>query len=331
MPFLNYEFSAYRESDLTLNGRSNFFVGDTIIIPGTTTVSITINDDDGFLSGDNISNENADDTSGQTAAILNADGDEIGSGGQVYGEAFYWVSDASGNQYALVEIEQEDGGGDFFAFVSDYGIPEAGTELHVESKVNIKNSTLIPEYQNLAGAPPAPEPEPEPEPDPEPQFVFTAFNEFDLTMAGKENLFVGDTIMLPSDPTLVISVEDDDAFLSGDNLVSEYADDETGQVAAVTRLDGVEVGNGGQIFGEAYYWVVDPNNNRFLMVEIEQEGSEDDYFAFHTDYGVPESGVELYVERKVNIKDNTLIPEYEGLTAGELPEGYVESTGDLFV
>lgn len=326
MAFETYEFSAFRESDLTTGGKSKFFVGNTIVVPTAPTLSIRVTDDDGALSGDNIVSEAADDASGQTASILDASGNEIGNGGKIYGEVFFWVSDAEGNRYALVEIEQEGGGDDYFAFVTDYGLPKAGTALTVDTKVSIKNKTLIPEYSSLTAD------VPEPDPAPADEFEFTAFNEFDLlTVSGKKNLFVGDTIVLPELPTLLITVTDDEGNLSGDNLVNEQADDETFQTATVINMDGEEVGNGGQIFGEVYYWVKDSAGKRYRMVEIEQEGSEDDYFAFLTSHGVPAVGEELYVAAKRNIKDSKILVDYEDLTTGDPAEHLFPDPGDLIL
>lgn len=340
-PVDTFEFSVFRETDLIINGRTKFFLRDTIRVPEASTVTITVTDDDGVLSGDNDTDEVADDDSGQEATIIDSDGNELGSGGKIYGEVYYWVSDDAGNRYMLVEIEQEGTAADFFAFVTDFGIPDPGTELTVDRKVNIKDNTLLPEYQTLAAslADPDPDPDPdtdpdpdpEPNPDPEPDYTFTAFNEFDLTLEGRENLFAGFNIMLPSTPTVFISVDDYDPYLSGDNLVNEYADDETGQVAAVRNAAGEKIGNGGQIFGEAYYWVSDSAGNRYMMIEIEQEGSADYYFAFHTDYGLPPSGVELFVEVKYNIKDSNFLLEYANMSVGEAPALAELDAGDAIL
>ncbi|WP_296940814.1 hypothetical protein, partial [uncultured Marivita sp.] len=139
-----------------------------------------------------------------------------------------------------------------------------------------------------------------------------------ITKRRTSDLFVGHEIFIPSEPTLVITVEDDDFSLSGDNIRSEFADDETGQTAKVINSNGVEVGNGGQIFGECYYWVSDEAGQRYMLIEIEQEGSEDDYFAFHKDYGMPEANSILLVEEKRNIKESTILPEYSDMSVGDV-------------
>ncbi|WP_417525055.1 hypothetical protein [Marinovum sp.] len=329
-----FSFTALAETDLTLNGSSNFFVGDTLLMPDAPTLTITVTDDDGSLSGDNLTSEQADDTTGQTATITDADGVEQGNGGQIYGEAYFWVSDSAGTLYCLIEIEQEGASGDAFAFHADYGVPAAGTYLTVESKHNVKESTILPDYADLTagGVTPDPEPEPEPEPEPDPdpftEYSFTAFNEFDLTMDGYKNLFVGHSFVMPDAPTLTITVSDDDTSLSGDNLTSEYADDETGQTGTVVDTNGTEVGNGAQLYAECFYWVSDAAGNRYMLLEIEQEGTPDDYFVFHTDYGVPEAGVELFVEEKRNVKDSTIIPDYADMTVGPM-EGAASEWNEL--
>jgi hypothetical protein len=307
-----YDFFVFKETDLTQNGAKNFFVGSTITMPTETTVTMSVTDDDGSLSGDNITSESSDDNTGQTATITDSEGNELGNGGKIYGEVYYEVSDSLGNVYRLVEIEQEGTGGDFFAFVADYGFPPAGAELTVDRKLNIKDSTFYPDYESFGAS--VVDPGPEPEPEPQGDYQFTAYNEFDLiTVAGKKNLFVGDTIVIPDEPTVFVSVTDDDGFLSGDNITTEFADDESGQTAAITNGNGQEIGNGNQIFGECFYWVSDANGNQYQLIEVEQEGSKDDYFAFHQDFGAPEAGTELHVDRKVNVKNKTMIIEYDDL------------------
>ncbi|UWQ22587.1 hypothetical protein [Jannaschia sp. W003] len=314
MPYDTYQFTAMSEASLTIGGQKNFHVGDTIVVPGEATVTVSVLDDDGTLSGDNRVGERADDDTGQSASILGADGSETGNGGRIYAESFYWVSDDQGNRYVLVEIEQEGASGDLFAFHAAYGVPAPGVQLHVEQKVNARESTILPDYADLAGGAVQPPPVPEDE------YVFTAYNEFDLVRGGHENLYVGQTIMLPSAATLTVTVDDDDVSLSGDNVRSEYADDETGQTASVRDVNGQEVGNGAKIFAEAYYWVSDAEGRRYMMFEIEQEGTPDDYFVFHASYGVPEAGVELHVDAKRNVKESTVMPDYADLLSHPLGE-----------
>lgn len=306
-----FVFTAFTEHDLLSGGATNLFVGSTLVIPTAPSVTVNVLDDDPILSGDNVQSEYSEDETGQEATAVGSDGQEIGNGGPIYGECFYWVSDSEGNQYMLVEIEQEGSSLEVFAFHSDYGTPSAGATLTVDRKVNVKDNTVVLEYDKLNAG--FADPDPDPEPDPRFDYQFTAYNEFDLLPAGKMNLFVGDTISLPPTATVTIGVTDDESVLSGDNIQSEFADDTTGQTAAILDLNGQELGNGAKIFAECFYWVVDSSFNRYQMVEIEQEGTPDDYFVFHSDYGVPDTGVELYVESKVNVKNKTLVVDYNDL------------------
>ncbi len=148
-------------------------------------------------------------------------------------------------------------------------------------------------------------------------YEITAFTEADLLQAGDHSLGCGDSFTMPSSATTCISVSDNDAFLSGDSYHNENADDHSGQHAAITGENGDELGNGGQIYAEFYYWVSDQHGNWYVMLEIEQEGSNDDFYTFYTGngYTVPPEGAELTVGSRCNVSGNWV--DYKCLDAGE--------------
>ena len=151
--------------------------------------------------------------------------------------------------------------------------------------------------------------------------IFTAFTEADLLAAGAGNggdLGHGDRFTMPGCASVEFSVTDNDSRLSGDSRRNENANDTSGQTASITR-NGQEVGNGGQIYAEGYLWLSDAAGNWYLLIEIEQEGGGDDYFAFHECYGVPPSGAELTVHCGGNIR--CWEPRFDDLTAGEVKTG----------
>lgn len=66
-------------------------------------------------------------------------------------------------------------------------------------------------------------------------------------------------------------------------------------------------------------WVCDQDGNWYLLIEIEQEGGGDDYFAFHEGYGIPPAGAELTVSCSGNI--SCWEPKFDDLTGGEVKSG----------
>lgn len=152
-------------------------------------------------------------------------------------------------------------------------------------------------------------------------YNFTAFTEADLLAAGSgngNNLGYGDTFTMPGCASVEFSVTDNDNRLSGDSKYNENSNDHYGQQASITQ-NGQEIGNGGQIYAEGYMWLCDQHGNWYLMIEIEQEGDGDDYFAFHEGYGIPPAGAELTVQCGGNI--NCWEPRFDDLTAGEVKSG----------
>lgn len=134
-------------------------------------------------------------------------------------------------------------------------------------------------------------------------YEFTAFTEDALLSAGSgngSNLGYGDKFTMPASADVTFAVTDNDPYLSGDSWNNENANDSSYQTATIT-MDGEEIGNGGQVYGEQYFWVWGSSGNWYLMIEIEQEGSNDDYFTFYNAYGVPEEGETLKISCGGNI------------------------------
>ena len=137
-----YEFTAFAEEDLLSAGSgngTNLGYGDTFTMPENAELNFEVLDNDAYLSGDSWNNENANDSSYQTAQITDQAGNEVGNGGQVYAEVYHWVYDQHGNWYVMIEIEQEGDGQDYFTFYngSGYETPPAGAELTVSCSRNV--------------------------------------------------------------------------------------------------------------------------------------------------------------------------------------------------
>lgn len=165
-------------------------------------------------------------------------------------------------------------------------------------------------------------------------YEWTGFREADLLNAGSHNgtsLGCGDVFTMPTEATVCITACDNDSSLSGDAYHNENADDHYGQHAWIEGPNGTELGNGGQIYAESYYWVYDQHGNWYVLVEIEQEGTDDDYFSFYTggEYTVPSSGAQLTVHSACNISGNWL--DYTCLDAGDKTPDLGSITGRLFV
>ena len=150
------------------------------------------------------------------------------------------------------------------------------------------------------------------------EFEFNAFTEADMLAAGARSgnyLCRGETITMPGTASASLTVTDNDSRLSGDSRYNENANDWCGQETAI-EVDGQEAGNGGQIYAECYYWLCDPQGNWYLMIEIEQEGTCDNYFTFCDIYGcgTPAPGTELTVYCGGNI--SCWEPSYDCLGTG---------------
>ena len=125
---------------------------------------------------------------------------------------------------------------------------------------------------------------------------------------------------MPDAASVCFTVKDDDRFLSGDNKCNENADDRSFQTARITDANGAELGNGRQIYAESYHWVSDQHGNWYVLIEIEQEGTGDDYFAFYTGghYTVPPAGAHLTVHGSCDVRGDWL--KFEDLGSGPKPE-----------
>jgi serine-aspartate repeat-containing protein C/D/E len=156
-------------------------------------------------------------------------------------------------------------------------------------------------------------------------FEFTAWSEDDLVSG---NLCPGSVFTVPDCATTTFEVRDDDRYLSGDSCYNENADDRRYQKASILE-HGEEVGNGGQIYAEQYFWVQDQHGNWYVLVEIEQEGSSDSWFTFHESYGRPPAGAELTVKSACNVTSDWL--KYDDLDAGCLKPPTGEISGRYFV
>ena len=146
-------------------------------------------------------------------------------------------------------------------------------------------------------------------------YEFTAFTSADLLGGGGTS--AGSTFTVPGSASVCFSVSDNDAYLSGDSKCNEQSDDRYGQQASIEGANGQEVGNGGQIYAEVYHWVYDSSGKWYLMIEIEQEGANGDYFTFHNAYGVPPAGESLTFHSKCNIKEGGWNPDYKCLDSGQ--------------
>ncbi|MEL6767879.1 MAG: MYXO-CTERM sorting domain-containing protein [Pseudomonadota bacterium] len=106
-------------------------------------MALAVMDDDGFLSGDAILNDMADDASGQTADIT-VNGLTAGNGGQIYAETLWTVTDGS-DIFLLVEIEQEGAAADYFSLIDiapAAGFPNQGAMIEALAGANVDTQLL---------------------------------------------------------------------------------------------------------------------------------------------------------------------------------------------
>lgn len=150
--YKNYEWTAFRESDLLKPGDTDLGCGDKFVMPSSATVCMSTWDNDGSLSGDDCRDENAADTSGQDAWV---NGARVGC--QMYAEQYHVLKGSDGKTYYLIEIEVEGydapgAGEDFFTF---YGAkPPAGVTLTVVSSCNVSGCMI--DYSCLGAGTKAP-------------------------------------------------------------------------------------------------------------------------------------------------------------------------------
>ena len=110
---------------------------------------------------------------------------------------------------------------------------------------------------------------------------------------------------MPGSPTVCISVEDNDPYLSGDR--GDKSKDSSGQTATI-EVDGQSI-DGVRFFAESYFCLVDQDGNYYYMIEMEVDRRDDssdpddltneDFFTFYGD--VPPAGAELTVVSGGNV------------------------------
>lgn len=150
--YKNYEWTAFRESDLLQSGDTNLGCGDKFVMPSSATVCMSTWDNDGSLSGDDCWDDRAADSSGQDAWV---NGARVGC--QMYAEQYHVLKGSDGKTYYLIEIEVEGydapgAGEDFFTF---YGAkPPAGVTLTVVSSCNVSGCMI--DYSCLGAGAKAP-------------------------------------------------------------------------------------------------------------------------------------------------------------------------------
>ncbi len=152
------------------------------------------------------------------------------------------------------------------------------------------------------------------------KYEFTAFKEQDLLNAGDHNLGCGDTFTMPTTATVCLGVKDNDGYLSGDaySRYDDRADDQYGQWA---YIDGQYAG--GRMYAEQYHVLKDAAGNKYFLIEIEIEGSNQDYFTYYGN--VPAAGTELTIVKTCNVTSHCI--DYRCLDAGAKEEfGSVSGT-----
>jgi len=130
--------------------------------------------------------------------------------------------------------------------------------------------------------------------------AFTEQELLDQGMAGT-NIGYGDVFTMPGTTSVVLDVTDNDSTLSGDSWHNENANDHSGQIATIT-VNGNEISSGEQIYAECYHWVRDQDGNWFIMIEIESEDVNGDFFTFYGD--APAEGAVLTVYCGGNVRCN---------------------------
>lgn len=119
-----YLFSGFTESDLTT--KDHIAVGDPIDVPGATTHSFRVEDDDARMSGDTITEGQSDD---RTQSVSIRKGTTNVVDGPIYLDEVYTLEDPDGNRYTMYEMEVEGTGEDFYVFQDPP--PPPGTKLMV--------------------------------------------------------------------------------------------------------------------------------------------------------------------------------------------------------
>lgn len=136
-----YQFTAFTEADFLANGQNgcNFGVGDSFTMAGAATTTLSVFDNDPYLSGGD-DYWGAYDFFGQTAQV-----DGANQGCQMYAEKYYTLKGSDGKVYYLAEITIEgyDAPGAGENFYSFYGnVPPAGVTLSVQCETSVNGCGL---------------------------------------------------------------------------------------------------------------------------------------------------------------------------------------------
>ena len=141
--FNSYQWTAFTEADLLANGRNgtSFGLGDSFVMSGKATVTMSTVDNDCALNGDNsfwYGDNASEDRSGQDASVNGA-----AVGCKMYAESYHVLHGSDGKTYYLIEINVEGysapGQGD--SFYSFYGAkPMAGVQLTVVQTCNVSGN-----------------------------------------------------------------------------------------------------------------------------------------------------------------------------------------------
>lgn len=148
--FEYHEWTAFREADLfTKDGNSVVNIGESFEMPGATTVTLGVYDNDSSLSGGR-GNRSAD---GSQHGYI--DGSRLkGRDHDVFADRSHQLLGSDGKVYTLIEIGIErhnaaGAGDDYFTFLGD--VPPAGVVLTVTSSKNIPKSGVS--YDQLGATP----------------------------------------------------------------------------------------------------------------------------------------------------------------------------------
>ncbi len=133
-----YEFTAFIGSELLAADDDWLNVGDAFVMPVSASAAVTVQDNDGGLSGDAYRNEIGNDRTGQRADIV-LDGETVHEGVRIYAERYLVLEDQDGNRFYLIDVEvsgvSETDRDDFFAFLGD--VPPPGAQLTVVDTGNV--------------------------------------------------------------------------------------------------------------------------------------------------------------------------------------------------
>ena len=144
MTLTSYSFTAFAEKDLFAGHVAK---GLVFTQPDHPTLTFTVEDNDAHLSGDFL--DFAIDMSEQEASIARGS-EEQGNGRQIYAEKVIHLDGDDGQEYQLVQIEQEGSAANYYTYVGM--APPAGVMLTVGNS----NNVLSVDYAKLEGAVPLP-------------------------------------------------------------------------------------------------------------------------------------------------------------------------------